>query len=155
MKIGKELNLFVTPLKCLYGKVLQLNFQSSKPISHLNKFFKLYELSTLQYIFQPSAYILWKCNTDYLPCHETAKPHGEFTLLANYSNPNRRFGVRFESFHIELLHSDRLVCWQTMQPLTQRPREKSLQSVTFDIKLRVLTTRMLVSNFKGSWRITG
>ncbi|KAG4950072.1 hypothetical protein JHK84_043496 [Glycine max] len=57
----------------------------------------------------PNAYIPWNCNTDYLPFHEIAKPHGQFTLLANYSNPSRRFGVRFESFHIELLYSYRLV----------------------------------------------
>ena len=55
--------------------------------------------------------------------------NGEFTLLANFSNPNRRIGVRFESLNIELFYSDRLVSSQTIKPFTQRPRENRLQSV--------------------------
>ncbi|KAL2316616.1 hypothetical protein Fmac_030492 [Flemingia macrophylla] len=55
--------------------------------------------------------------------------NGEFTLLANFSNPNRRFGVRFESLNIELFYSNRLVSSQIIKPFTQRPRENRLQSV--------------------------
>ncbi|TKY57439.1 YLS9 protein [Spatholobus suberectus] len=55
--------------------------------------------------------------------------NGEFTLLANFSNPNRRIGVRFESLTIELFYSDRLISSQTIKPFTQRPRENRLQSV--------------------------
>ncbi|RDX83917.1 NDR1/HIN1-like protein 3, partial [Mucuna pruriens] len=55
--------------------------------------------------------------------------NGEFTLLANFSNPNKRTRVRFESLNIELFYSDRLISSQTIKPFTQRPRETRLQSV--------------------------
>ncbi|KAK7386026.1 hypothetical protein VNO78_32076 [Psophocarpus tetragonolobus] len=55
--------------------------------------------------------------------------NGEFTLLANFSNPNRRIGVRFESLNIELFYSGRLISSQTIKPFTQKPRETRLQSV--------------------------
>lgn len=57
--------------------------------------------------------------------------NGEFTLLTNFSNPNRRGNVRFESLEIELFFSDRLISSQTIRPFTQKPREKRLQSVKF------------------------
>ncbi|QCE01873.1 uncharacterized protein At1g08160-like [Vigna unguiculata] len=55
--------------------------------------------------------------------------NGEFTLVANFSNPNRRIGVRFESLNIELFYSERLVSSQKVKPFTQKPRETRLQSV--------------------------
>ncbi|XP_027368616.1 uncharacterized protein LOC113874597 [Abrus precatorius] len=57
--------------------------------------------------------------------------NGEFTLLANFSNPNRRFHVRFESLKVELFFSDRLISSQSIKPFTQRPRETRLQPVNF------------------------
>ncbi|KAJ1410841.1 Late embryogenesis abundant protein [Sesbania bispinosa] len=57
--------------------------------------------------------------------------NGEFTLLANFSNPNRRIDVRFESLDIELFFSDRLISSQSIKPFTQRPGETRLQTVNF------------------------
>ncbi|KAK7320308.1 hypothetical protein VNO77_29662 [Canavalia gladiata] len=57
--------------------------------------------------------------------------NGEFTLLANFSNPNRRFHVRFESLKVELFFSDRLISTQSIKPFTQRPKETRLQPVNF------------------------
>ncbi|KAI5432691.1 uncharacterized protein At1g08160 [Lathyrus oleraceus] len=62
-----------------------------------------------------------------------SKPYlnGEFTLLTNFSNPNRRVHVKFESLHIELFFTNRLISSQTINPFTQKPRETRLQAVKF------------------------
>ncbi|KAK7299898.1 hypothetical protein RJT34_10727 [Clitoria ternatea] len=57
--------------------------------------------------------------------------NGEFTLLTNFTNPNKRVHVRFESLSIELFYSDRLISSQTIKPFTQKPRETRLQAVNF------------------------
>ena len=55
--------------------------------------------------------------------------NGDFTFLANFSNPNRRLDIRFEYLAIELYFADRLISAQALQPFTQRPRETRLESV--------------------------
>lgn len=57
--------------------------------------------------------------------------NGDFILLANFSNPNRRIDVRFESLDIELFFSGRLISSQSMKPFSQRPKETRLQAVNF------------------------
>ncbi|XP_061337647.1 uncharacterized protein At1g08160-like [Gastrolobium bilobum] len=57
--------------------------------------------------------------------------NGEFTLLTNFSNPNRKIDVRFESLYIELFFSDRRISSQSIKPFTQKPRETRLQPVNF------------------------
>lgn len=59
----------------------------------------------------------------------TSYLNGEFAFLANFTNPNSRIHVRFESLKIELFFSDRLISSQSIKPFTQRPRETRLQSV--------------------------
>ncbi|KAK7301873.1 hypothetical protein RJT34_12749 [Clitoria ternatea] len=57
--------------------------------------------------------------------------NGDFTLLANISNPNRKIDVRFESLDVELFFSDRIISVQSIQPFTQRRRETRLESLHF------------------------
>lgn len=55
--------------------------------------------------------------------------NGDFTFLANFSNPNRKIGARFEFLEIELYFFNRLISTQIVQPFSQQPREQRLESV--------------------------
>lgn len=55
--------------------------------------------------------------------------NGDFILLANFSNPNRKLDIRFEYVDIELYFADRLISTQALQPFTQRPKEIRLEAV--------------------------
>ncbi|KAL5548726.1 hypothetical protein UlMin_003957 [Ulmus minor] len=55
--------------------------------------------------------------------------NGDFTFLANFSNPNRKIDIRFEYLDIELYFADRLISTQFLQPFTQRPKETRLEAV--------------------------
>lgn len=57
--------------------------------------------------------------------------NGDFTLLANFTNPNSKIDVSFESLDVELFFSDRIISAQSIQPFTQRRRESRLQSLHF------------------------
>ncbi|KAK7289682.1 hypothetical protein RIF29_03512 [Crotalaria pallida] len=57
--------------------------------------------------------------------------NGDFTLLANFTNPNKKIDVRFESLDVELFFFDRIISVQSIQPFTQRRRESRLQSLHF------------------------
>ncbi|KAJ9187096.1 hypothetical protein P3X46_002592 [Hevea brasiliensis] len=55
--------------------------------------------------------------------------NGDITFLANFSNPNQKIDVRFEYVDIELYFFDRLIGTQSLQPFTQRQKEKRLESI--------------------------
>lgn len=57
--------------------------------------------------------------------------NGDFTFLANFSNPNKRIDVRFEYLVIELYFHDRLISTQAVQPFYQRSREIRVEAVHF------------------------
>ncbi|XP_027337456.1 uncharacterized protein At1g08160 [Abrus precatorius] len=57
--------------------------------------------------------------------------NGDFTLLANITNPNRKIDVRFESLDVELFFSNRIISTQSIQPFSQRRRESRLESLQF------------------------
>ncbi|KAL1307261.1 hypothetical protein HN51_049234 [Arachis hypogaea] len=61
--------------------------------------------------------------------------NGDFILLANFSNPNKRIDVKFESLDIELFFSNRLISNRTMNPFMQKPKETRLQTVNLISKL--------------------
>ncbi|MED6159450.1 hypothetical protein PIB30_042524 [Stylosanthes scabra] len=61
--------------------------------------------------------------------------NGDFILLANFSNPNKRIGVKFESLDIELFFSNRLISNKTVNPFLQKPKETRLQTVNLISKL--------------------
>ncbi|XP_062170129.1 uncharacterized protein At1g08160 [Alnus glutinosa] len=70
--------------------------------------------------------------------------NGDFTFLANFSNPNRKIDVRFEYLEIELFFSDRLIAAQAVQPFTQRRGETRLESVHFISSLVFLPQNLAV-----------
>ncbi|PON41679.1 Late embryogenesis abundant protein [Parasponia andersonii] len=55
--------------------------------------------------------------------------NGDFAIIANFSNPNRKLDVRFEYVDIELYFADRLISTQALQPFTQPPGEIRLEAV--------------------------
>ncbi|OMP06956.1 Late embryogenesis abundant protein, LEA-14 [Corchorus olitorius] len=57
--------------------------------------------------------------------------NGDFTVLANFSNPNRRIDVRFEYLVIDLFFQDRFIGTQAVQPFFQRRGEARVEAVHF------------------------
>ncbi|KAK3010993.1 hypothetical protein RJ639_012930 [Escallonia herrerae] len=55
--------------------------------------------------------------------------NGDFTFLANFSNPNRKLDVRFEYLDIGVYFSDNLIAAHVLQPFSQRQGETRLVSV--------------------------
>ncbi|XAR56828.1 hypothetical protein NMG60_11037447 [Bertholletia excelsa] len=55
--------------------------------------------------------------------------NGNFILLTNFSNPNRKLNVRFEHAEIELYFSNSLISSQALQPFTERRGEARLVPV--------------------------
>ncbi|KAG4923743.1 hypothetical protein AAZX31_18G071200 [Glycine max] len=74
--------------------------------------------------------------------------NGDFTLVANITNPNKKIDVRFESFDVELFFSDRIISTQSIEPFTQRRRESRLESLHF-ISSLVFLPKDLGVNLKG------
>ncbi|KAF7831236.1 NDR1/HIN1-like protein 10 [Senna tora] len=57
--------------------------------------------------------------------------NGDFTLLTNFSNPNRRIDARFESGEMELFFSDRLISSQAVQGFALRRKETRVEAIGF------------------------
>ncbi|KAK6947134.1 hypothetical protein RJ641_000607 [Dillenia turbinata] len=55
--------------------------------------------------------------------------NGDYTFIANFSNPNRKIDVRFEYIDIELYFSNRLIATQALHPFMQRRGEVGVTSV--------------------------
>ncbi|KAK1311121.1 hypothetical protein QJS10_CPA08g01858 [Acorus calamus] len=55
--------------------------------------------------------------------------NADFTLLANFSNPNRRIDVRFEHLSIDLYFYDSLISARALSPFTLRGGEGRLETV--------------------------
>ncbi|XP_023877188.2 uncharacterized protein At1g08160 [Quercus suber] len=70
--------------------------------------------------------------------------NGDFTFLANFSNPNRKIDVRFEYLSVELFFSDRLIATQAIEPFTQRRGKKRLETVHFISSLVFLPQNLAV-----------
>ncbi|XP_040987879.1 uncharacterized protein At1g08160 [Juglans microcarpa x Juglans regia] len=70
--------------------------------------------------------------------------NGDYTFLANFSNPNRKIDVRLENLVIELFFSERLIATQAVQPFTQRRGETRLESVHFLSSLVFLPQNLAV-----------
>ncbi|KAL4618494.1 hypothetical protein ACB092_06G014700 [Castanea dentata] len=91
--------------------------------------------------------------------------NGDFTFLANFSNPNRKIDVRFEYLSVELFFSDRLIATQAIEPFTQRRGEKRLEAVHFISSLVFLPQNLAVElqkqvqsnkvsyNVRGTYRV--
>ncbi|XP_010536771.1 PREDICTED: protein YLS9-like [Tarenaya hassleriana] len=55
--------------------------------------------------------------------------NGDLSLLANFTNPNKKIDVRFEYLDIELFFYNRLIATQGVQPFSQRRGETRLEAV--------------------------
>ncbi|XP_074320473.1 uncharacterized protein At1g08160 [Silene latifolia] len=55
--------------------------------------------------------------------------NGDFTLLANFTNPNRKISIRYDYLDVELYFADRLIATQALEPFTQRPGERRLEMI--------------------------
>ncbi|KAL6999084.1 hypothetical protein U1Q18_000251 [Sarracenia purpurea var. burkii] len=91
--------------------------------------------------------------------------NGDFTFLANFSNPNRKLDVRFEYIEIELYFSDSLVAAQALQPFTQRRGKARLvavhmisslvhlpQNLAQELQKQVQSNRVTY-NIRGNFRV--
>ncbi|KAL3614734.1 hypothetical protein CASFOL_041491 [Castilleja foliolosa] len=91
--------------------------------------------------------------------------NSDLTLLANFSNPNKKLEVRFEYAFIELYFSDKLIATQILQPFSQRPGEVKLVTIRLlsslvylppNVALRLQrqeSKNRVVYNVKGSFRV--
>lgn len=55
--------------------------------------------------------------------------NGDFTLLANFTNPNRKINIRFDYLDVQLYFVDRLIATQALEPFSQRPGEARLEMI--------------------------
>ncbi|WOK92023.1 hypothetical protein Cni_G00714 [Canna indica] len=55
--------------------------------------------------------------------------NGDFSFLANFSNPNRKIDLTFQYLGVDLYFRDRLIAVQALQPFAQRTGESRLESV--------------------------
>ncbi|XP_060187197.1 uncharacterized protein LOC132616659 isoform X1 [Lycium barbarum] len=91
--------------------------------------------------------------------------NGDFTFIANFTNPNRKLDVRIEHLDIELYFSDSLIATQVLQPFTQRQRETRLVKVhmisslvylppisAYKLQKQVLSNRV-VYNIRGTFKV--
>ncbi|XP_021905979.1 uncharacterized protein At1g08160, partial [Carica papaya] len=91
--------------------------------------------------------------------------NGDFTFLANFSNPNRKIDVRFEYLDMELYFLDRLIGTQAVQPFSQRRGETRLESLHFisslvylpqnlsmELRKQVLNNRIRY-NIRGTFKV--
>ncbi|KAF4358136.1 uncharacterized protein LOC115713022 [Cannabis sativa] len=87
--------------------------------------------------------------------------NGDFAVLANFTNPNRKLDIRFEFVDVELYFADRLISRQALQPFTQRPRETRLEAIHLISSLvylplnHALELRTQVQSNKVSYNIRG
>ncbi|OIW02925.1 hypothetical protein TanjilG_29701 [Lupinus angustifolius] len=91
--------------------------------------------------------------------------NGDFTLLTNFSNPNRRIDIKLESLDIVLLFSERIISSQSMKPFTQKARKSRLQTVNLisslmflpqdvSVKLqRQVQNNKVVYNVRGTFKV--
>jgi len=92
--------------------------------------------------------------------------NGDFTLLANFTNSNRKMKIRYEYLDVELYFGDRLIATQALQPFSQRPGEARLEVVhlisslvylppnpAIELQRQVQSNRVRY-NIRGTFRIT-
>lgn len=91
--------------------------------------------------------------------------NGDFAFLANFSNPNRKIDVRFESGEVELYFSNSLISTQAFQPFTERRGEAKLVAVHMISSLVYLPTNLgmelqkqvqsnrVAYNLRGTFRV--
>ncbi|KAL2945008.1 NDR1/HIN1-like protein 2 [Bienertia sinuspersici] len=92
--------------------------------------------------------------------------NGDFTLLANFTNPNTKIKLHFDYLHVQLYFVDRLIATQALQPFSQRPGEGRLEMIRLISKLvylppnpafqlqRQVQSNRIEYNIKATFRVT-
>ncbi|KAL4566933.1 hypothetical protein LXL04_031059 [Taraxacum kok-saghyz] len=91
--------------------------------------------------------------------------NGDFTFMANFSNPNRKLGVKFEQAVMELLFEDSLIATQSIRPFSQRPKETGVVPINFisslvslpannamELRRQVLSNKVMYS-VRGTFKV--
>ncbi|KAJ0986954.1 hypothetical protein J5N97_005310 [Dioscorea zingiberensis] len=91
--------------------------------------------------------------------------NGDLTLLANFSNPNKKIDVIFDYISIELYFSNRLIAAQGLPPFAQRRGEVRLASVHMissevylppELALQLqkqISTNTVMYNIRGTFKV--
>lgn len=91
--------------------------------------------------------------------------NGDFTFIANFSNPNRKLNVRFEYLVIELYFVDSLIAAQALQPFSQKQGDTRLVQVHLISSLvhlqpnhalrlqKQMQSNRVVYNVRGTFRV--
>ncbi|KAK1430902.1 hypothetical protein QVD17_14006 [Tagetes erecta] len=91
--------------------------------------------------------------------------NGDFTFIANFTNPNRKLNVRFEYAVVELYFDSNLIANQSIKPFSQRERETGVVKIHFisslvslplnhamELRRQVLSNKVIYS-VKGTFRV--
>nr|GEW75815.1 late embryogenesis abundant protein, LEA-14 [Tanacetum cinerariifolium] len=91
--------------------------------------------------------------------------NGDFTFIANFSNPNRKLNVRFEYALLELFFDNNMIANQTIRPFSQREKETGVVKIHFisnvvylplnhvmELKRQVLSNKVMYS-VRGTFRV--
>ncbi|GMH25469.1 hypothetical protein Nepgr_027312 [Nepenthes gracilis] len=91
--------------------------------------------------------------------------NGDFTLLANFTNPNNKIDLKFEYLALELFFSDSLIAIQSIEPFSQRRGETTLGQVHMISSLVYLPSNLALGlqkevqnnrvqyNIRGSFKV--
>ncbi|PWA84291.1 Late embryogenesis abundant protein, LEA-14 [Artemisia annua] len=91
--------------------------------------------------------------------------NGDFTFIANFSNPNRKLNVKFEYALLELFFDNNMIANQTIRPFIQREKEMGTVRIHFisrvvymplshvmELKKQVLSNKVMYS-VRGTFRV--
>nr|XP_043630725.1 NDR1/HIN1-like protein 6 [Erigeron canadensis] len=91
--------------------------------------------------------------------------NGDFTFLANFSNPNRKLHVRFEYAVLQLYFDNNLIANQSIKPFSQRQKETGVVKIHFisslvylplshamELQRQVLSNKVMYT-VKGTFRV--
>ncbi|KAI3755945.1 hypothetical protein L1987_55755 [Smallanthus sonchifolius] len=91
--------------------------------------------------------------------------NGDFTFIANFTNPNRKLNVRFEYAVLELYFDNSIIANQSIKPFSQRQRETGVVQIHFisslvslplshalELRRQVMSNKVMYS-VKGTFRV--
>ncbi|XP_071730288.1 uncharacterized protein At1g08160 [Rutidosis leptorrhynchoides] len=91
--------------------------------------------------------------------------NGDFTFIANFSNPNKKLSLKFEYALLELFFANNLIANQTIRPFSQREKETGAVKIRFisslvylplnhamELQRQVLSNKVMYS-VKGTFKV--
>ncbi|GAB4845880.1 hypothetical protein Ancab_024884 [Ancistrocladus abbreviatus] len=75
--------------------------------------------------------------------------NGDFSFLANFTNPNEKIDITFEFSQIDLFYSDKLIATQAIQTFSEKTREMRLASIHMVSSLVYLPPKLAVDLLKA------